>query len=224
MRYCFHHRAITALRTSNEGTALKLASNTEHHWGPATKLLMGALRSKSFLLFLEALTGISGLIPDPTYTGSGLHQTKRGGRLRVHADFNRLGYMYQLDRRLNSFVYLNEGWRPAWNGHLELWDAGMEGPPVSIGPAFGRFVVFRTTDFSYHGHPAPWLGPEGHPRRSAAMYYYTNGGQEAVDVLETGSAPCALAENCVPVRHHMHTTLWQGPEVTPEEVEVGSGV
>ena len=39
--------------------------------------------------FLEALTGIAALIPDPQFRGSGLHFVGPGGRLAVHADFAR---------------------------------------------------------------------------------------------------------------------------------------
>ena len=41
-----------------------------------------------FLSFLETLTGIDGLIPDPYYRGGGIHQIERGGKLDIHIDFN----------------------------------------------------------------------------------------------------------------------------------------
>src|SRR5437763_2595844 len=46
------------------------------------------LNSMAFLGFLEELTGIHGLISDPYFEGGGLHETKRGGHLGIHADFN----------------------------------------------------------------------------------------------------------------------------------------
>ena len=46
------------------------------------------LNSPPFLNFLEKLTGINGLIPDPYYRGGGIHQSKRGGKLDMHVDFN----------------------------------------------------------------------------------------------------------------------------------------
>ena len=50
--------------------------------------LFAELNSQAFLGFLEELTGIKGLMPDPYFEGGGLHETKRGGHLGVHADFN----------------------------------------------------------------------------------------------------------------------------------------
>src|SRR5580658_7611626 len=46
------------------------------------------LNSRPMIEFLEVLTGIEGVIPDPYYVGGGLHQIKRGGKLEIHADFN----------------------------------------------------------------------------------------------------------------------------------------
>jgi hypothetical protein len=45
------------------------------------------LNSRPVLQFLEGLTGIDALIPDPYFVGAGFHETTRGGLLGVHADF-----------------------------------------------------------------------------------------------------------------------------------------
>ncbi|HBS32523.1 MAG TPA: proline hydroxylase, partial [Parvularcula sp.] len=52
-------------------------------------------------------------------------------------------------------------------------DEKMERCVKTIVPEFGRCVVFSTTGESFHGHPAPVAHPEGKPRRSIALYYYT---------------------------------------------------
>jgi hypothetical protein len=44
---------------------------------------ISALNSRAFVTFLEQLTGIDGLIPDPYLTGGGLHMIPRGGRLAM---------------------------------------------------------------------------------------------------------------------------------------------
>jgi hypothetical protein len=135
---------------------------------------LGALNSARMLEFLETLTGIDGLIPDPYFGGGALHQIVRGGFLKVHADFNWHPKL-RLDRRLNVLIYLNRGWRAEWGGALELWDRGMNGPAASIPPLFNRTVVFTTTDSSFHGHPRPLACPEGVTRKSVSLYYYSNG-------------------------------------------------
>jgi len=142
--------------------------------GQLARHLLNQFNSSVFVDFLEILTGIEGLIPDPHYFGGGLHQTEPGGYLTVHADFNRHPRL-QLDRRLNALLYLNRDWKEEWGGYLELWDTTMSHAVVKIAPAFNRLVVFATTDFSFHGHPNPLQTPLGVHRRSLALYYYSNG-------------------------------------------------
>jgi hypothetical protein len=139
---------------------------------------LSALNAPPLLSFLETLTGIDGLVPDPYFGGGALHQIVRGGFLKVHADFNWHPKL-RLDRRLNMLVYLNRGWRSEWGGALELWDREMSNPVASILPTFNRTVVFTTTDWSFHGHPHPLSCPEGTTRKSVSLYYYSNGRPEA---------------------------------------------
>jgi hypothetical protein len=130
------------------------------------------------LRFLEELTGIEGLIPDPYFGGAGPHQILPGGFLKIHTDFN-WHPLLKLDRRLNLLVYLNEDWKEEYGGHLELWDRGMTRCEERILPVFNRTVVFSTTDVSFHGHPTPLACPEGRSRKSVSFYYYTNGRPES---------------------------------------------
>lgn len=135
------------------------------------------LNSKPMVEFLETLTGITGIIPDPHYVGGGLHQIKRGGYLEVHADFNRHSKL-KLDRRLNVLLYLNQDWREEYGGHFELWNADMSSPVRKVLPLFNRCAIFSTTSTSYHGHPTPLACPPGRTRKSIATYYYSNGRPE----------------------------------------------
>lgn len=152
----------------------KLASKHELQMGEMTRILLYQLNSSTFINFLESLTGINGIIPDPHFEGGGLHQIERGGYLKMHVDFNRHSRL-PLDRRLNLLIYLNKDWQEEYGGHLELWNKDMTQCEKKILPIFNRCVVFSTTDFSYHGHPEPLTCPEGLTRKSLALYYYTNG-------------------------------------------------
>ena len=153
---------------------IKLQSKHEKYIPLFTRQFLYALNSASFLKFLEQLTGIEKLIGDPQYEGGGLHQIPAGGKLAIHADFNKHGY-YGLDRRLNMLIYLNKNWKEEYGGHFELWDPGMTRMVSKVAPVFGRVVVFSTTRYSYHGHPDPLKCPPDMTRRSLALYYYTNG-------------------------------------------------
>jgi len=158
--------------TPNE---IKLASRGERRFGPVTKAFVHFLNSEPFLLFLQELTGIEEtLMPDPYFEGGGFHQTKPGGFLKIHADFNK-HRQTNLDRRLNVLVYLNKDWRDEYGGHFELWDREMTHCVRKIAPRFNTMALFTTSDFSYHGLPDPLTCPPDRSRKSLALYYYSNG-------------------------------------------------
>jgi Rps23 Pro-64 3,4-dihydroxylase Tpa1-like proline 4-hydroxylase len=164
---------------------IKLASASESSFGPTTRLLLYHMNSITFLEFLSRVTGIENLISDPCFEGGGLHQIPRGGKLGVHADFNK-HRRFGLDRRLNALIYLNKDWREEYGGHLELWNREVTECRAKISPLFNRLAVFGTTDFTYHGHPNPLQCPEGMTRKSLALYYFTNG-RPAEEVTEEHS-------------------------------------
>lgn len=140
---------------------------------PALRSLFYAFNARPFIRFVENLTGIEGLIPDPYFMGGGFHEIRQGGHLSVHADFNHHREM-NLERRVNVLVYLNKDWKDEYGGQLELWDEDMTSCVKSIAPVFNRCAVFNTTSSSWHGNPQPVNHPEEIPRRSIALYYYTS--------------------------------------------------
>ena len=153
----------------------KLAGKGEGRFGEKTKEFMHFLNSQPFLEFLQKLTGIEEiLVGDPYFSGGGLHEIKKGGLLKVHADFNKHPTTH-LDRRINVLVYLNKDWKEEYGGHFELWDKEMTKCEKKILPEFNTLAMFSTTDFSYHGHPNPLNCPEDMSRKSLALYYYSNG-------------------------------------------------
>jgi Rps23 Pro-64 3,4-dihydroxylase Tpa1-like proline 4-hydroxylase len=159
----------------DSATEKKLGYYHEHSTiSDRVRAFLDALNGFETLLFLEALTGIEGLIPDPYFGGGGLHQIEPGGFLKIHTDFN-VHPKLKVDRRLNMLVYMNRGWRDEWGGHLELWTPEMSECRQRIAPLFNRTVIFSTTDTSFHGHPHPLLSPPGVTRKSVSLYYYTAG-------------------------------------------------
>lgn len=72
---------------------------------------------------------------------------------------------------LTILVYLNPAWAPD-GGRLRLLRNGtdLEDYAAEIAPSFGKMLVFRRTDNSWHGH-RPYEGP----RRVLQMNYVTSG-------------------------------------------------
>jgi len=176
----------------------KLGSKTEEQMGPFTRFLMYQLNSATFIKFLEKLTGIEGLIPDPHFWGGGLHQIRPKGFLKLHSDFN-FHPVLKVDRRINLLIYLNKDWDESYGGQLELWNREITKCEAKIMPLFNRLVVFNTTDFSFHGHPEPLACPPDRTRKSLALYYYSNGRPEG-EVNRSSE------------------TMWK---MTPDEIETG---
>lgn len=155
-----------------EQERLKYQFHPQECSGLAIRNLFAELNSQALLSFLSEMTGMKGLIADAYYNGAGLHETKRGGHLSIHADFNRHGRM-KVERRLNLLIYLNDDWDESYGGALELWDQDMTACKVAAYPIMARAVVFNTDLDSYHGHPDPLRCTPDRSRRSIATYYYT---------------------------------------------------
>jgi 2OG-Fe(II) oxygenase superfamily len=161
----------------NNPNEKKLAFDVVEKLPSGVRNVLYFMNSRPMLEFLEILTGISGVIPDPYYSGGGLHQIKRGGKLAVHADFNHHSRL-NLERRINVLIYLNKDWKEEYGGHFELWNKEMTAAEQKLLPIFNRCAIFTTTSFSYHGHPNPLACPPDRTRKSVATYYYSNGRPE----------------------------------------------
>lgn len=158
-------------------------SNTQTDtWASSLQDVAHEFCSPEFVSYLEKLTGIDHLIPDYTMDGGGLHMTKRGGHLNIHADFSTHHTHETWARRVNILLYLNEEWHDDWGGKLELWDKDMTACQGRVTPAGNRMLVFTTSDDSFHGHPDGLTCPPDMARRSLAMYYFT---EEAAPVRKS---------------------------------------
>jgi Rps23 Pro-64 3,4-dihydroxylase Tpa1-like proline 4-hydroxylase len=155
----------------------KLAFDAVERLPTGVRDVLYFMNSRPMLEFLEVLTGIHGVVPDPYYLGGGLHQIKPGGKLAVHADFNHHPRL-NLERRINLLIYLNKDWKEEYGGHFELWNRDMTAAEQKLLPIFNRCAIFTTTSVSYHGHPNPLSCPPDRTRKSLATYYYSNGRPE----------------------------------------------
>jgi hypothetical protein len=134
--------------------------------------MLREFNSRQFLLFLETLTGIDNLLPDPYFIGGGVHLSGRGDFLKIHADFN-WHHKLHAHRRVNALLYLPEVWEPEWQGALEFWDRDMTRAVDTVTPAFNRLAVFSTSEHSNHGQPRHNECPKGVYRKVLNLYFYT---------------------------------------------------
>ncbi|MEE9329735.1 MAG: 2OG-Fe(II) oxygenase [Parvularculaceae bacterium] len=191
LRYCLAHFPVEqgALGENFDRAQERFkASYQPDTMEAGTRSLFYAFNSLPFIRFLENLTGIKGLIPDPYFMGAGFHEIGQGGHLSMHADFNHHKLM-NLERRINLLIYLNDDWTAENGGQLELWDFEMKNCIRSVVPKFNRCAVFSTTSTSWHGNPQPVNHPDGKTRRSIALYYYTSTWDEAKKAKTTDFRP-----------------------------------
>ena len=164
--------------TSESSAAYKRSQeNLKFEFKPETlssplRSLFYSFNSLPVVGFIENLTGIKGLIPDPYFLGAGFHQVNEGGHLDIHTDFNFHSLM-GLERRINVLIYLNKDWREEYGGCFEIWDQDMSRCCRRVVPAFNTCVIFNTSSISFHGNPVSVNHPQGKPRRAIALYYYT---------------------------------------------------
>jgi Rps23 Pro-64 3,4-dihydroxylase Tpa1-like proline 4-hydroxylase len=144
-------------------------------FGPTAEIIVHALNSAPFVRFLERLTGIQGLIPDPHLHAAGYMKVSPGGFLGLHYDFATQREL-KLDRRINVLLYLNRDWQSEWGGALELHSNDAVTDPghqeVAIEPLFNRMAIFNTPN-ALHGHRKPLTCPKGRARLCLSWYYYT---------------------------------------------------
>jgi Rps23 Pro-64 3,4-dihydroxylase Tpa1-like proline 4-hydroxylase len=159
--------------TANER---KVVCSDVSAFGPAGETLVHALNSAPFVRFLERLTGLHGLIPDPHLHAAGYMKVPPGGFLGLHYDFSTQQEL-RLDRRINVLLYLNRDWRTEWGGQLELHSndpLDSQGHlAVDIEPLFNRLVIFNTPE-ALHGHRRPIACPPDRARLCLSWYYYTS--------------------------------------------------
>lgn len=153
---------------------IKTGTRPNAHLGNGATRYFDVIHRGRFTQFLSHVTGIDGLLPDPSLFGGGLHEIRTGGRFSHHVDFNRHP-VTRLENRLVLITYLNKDWIAAYGGSLELCDVDTRACVAEVVPIFGRSILFSQSAASLHGHPVPVQAPDGRPRRSVAAYYYTNG-------------------------------------------------
>jgi Rps23 Pro-64 3,4-dihydroxylase Tpa1-like proline 4-hydroxylase len=162
----------TTYNTVNES---KQVCSDASLFGPTAEIVVHALNSAPFLRFLERLTGIAGLIPDPHLHAAGYMKVSPGGFLGLHYDFATQREL-KLDRRINVLLYLNRDWLGEWGGALELHSNDSVTNPrhkeISIEPLFNRMAIFNTPN-ALHGHRKPLACPKGRTRLCLSWYYYT---------------------------------------------------
>jgi hypothetical protein len=159
---------------TDDPTIEKMTSVRAADFPPLIRHVMHEFNSSEFLDFVSTISGYKRLFTDPRFEGGGLHSTGNGGRMMIHADGSRNDNP-KLVKALNLVYYATPGWREAWGGHFELWDADAQRMVKKIAPTFNTALLFFTGPTAFHGHPWPTKSPRDVRRNSLSVFYYGYG-------------------------------------------------
>lgn len=135
--------------------------------------LVHCFNSGRFLTWLEGITDIKKLIPDPHLIGAGLSRSGPGHSLKIHTDFNWNDEL-QLNRELSMILYLSDRWEPSWGGELEFWNFDRSQCMHKVAPLPNRLLLWGYDDRFAHGYPNPMSCPQEHPRTNLRLFYYSS--------------------------------------------------
>lgn len=156
---------------------VKKALNSWYHFPKDTYEFLHYLNSPVFVDSLCNITGNNLLFPDMGLHGGGWHIHGSGGKLNIHLDYS-IHPKLNLQRKYNLILYLSPEWKKEWGGNLEFWshDKKTKSPKEKVATVeckFNRVVIFDASQNSWHGFNDPITCPEGHYRKSIAVYYLT---------------------------------------------------
>jgi Rps23 Pro-64 3,4-dihydroxylase Tpa1-like proline 4-hydroxylase len=140
---------------------------------PLLETITNSFNSSKSINWLQELTGISALLPDPHLRGGGLCRIQSGSKLDLHTDFN-WNDQIRLNRKVNLILYLNETWDTAWGGNLEFWNNNKTSCIQSIKPTPNRLAVWIYDTELVHGFPEPLTTPNTVSRDNLILFYYTS--------------------------------------------------
>lgn len=140
---------------------------------PQAQAVVNVLHGRRFLAWLEAVSGVQGLIPDPHLTGAGYVKSFAGDSLQIHSDFNWCDQL-KLHRAVSLIIYLNRDWDQSWGGALNFYAEDRTSIINSVLPGSGNLFIWRYHPLALHGYPSPMTCPSTHSRKALRLFYYTS--------------------------------------------------
>jgi hypothetical protein len=151
------------------GSRMKECNNLK--FAPIIRDLTLNFNSHEFVSWLERMTGIAKIIPDPHLIGAGLMRCYKGDSLKLHTDFN-WNEQLQLNRCLSLILYVSREWKEDWEGSLEFWNFDKTQCLHRVQPKPNRLLIWNYDEKLIHGHPTPINCPDHVSRDGLRMFYF----------------------------------------------------
>lgn len=147
---------------------------------PSAQDVIGQLHSQSFMNWLNKVTGIDYLIPDPYLIGAGYSRSFKGDCLKNHIDFN-WNDTIKLYRALTLIVYLSEGWQEEWGGNLEFSSFENLKYINKVFNKWNRAIIWQHHENCFHGYTEPINCPVEQSRKTLRIFYYVSNQEPLAD-------------------------------------------
>ena len=154
---------------SRKGSHMKELNKLEY--APAATKLVSYLHSSHFIKYLEKITSIDSLIPDPHLIGAGYSKSYNGDTLKVHTDFN-WNEELKLHRALSLIIYLNPNWDIKWGGNLDFYHQTRNFIEYKADCGFNSALLWEYNKYGYHGYEDPISCPDNQSRNTFRLFYY----------------------------------------------------
>lgn len=154
---------------TRNGSMMKECNNLK--FSPVIRELALNFNSHEFVRWLEDITGISRIIPDPHLIGAGLMRCYHGDSLKLHTDYN-WNEQLHLNRCLSMILYLSPEWDESWQGNLEFWNFDKTECLHRVSPQPNRLLIWNYDERTVHGHPHPLQSPKNVTRDGLRMFYF----------------------------------------------------
>lgn len=151
------------------GSMMRECNNMK--FSPTIRSLVMNFNSHEFVRWLEDMTGITKIIPDPHLIGAGLMRCYTGDSLKLHTDFN-WNEQLHLNRCVSMILYLSRDWQESWGGSLEFWDFDRTHCLHNIVPKPNRLLLYTYNERLIHGHPKPLNCPDHATRDGLRLFYF----------------------------------------------------
>lgn len=156
---------------TRNGSMMKECTNLK--FVPIIRELALNFNSHEFINWLEDMTGINRIIPDPHFIGAGLMRCYQGDSLKLHTDFN-WNEQLHLNRCLSMILYLSPEWDESWQGSLEFWNFDKTECLHRVVPKPNRLLLWNYDERTVHGHPVPLTCPENASRDGLRIFYFNS--------------------------------------------------
>jgi hypothetical protein len=156
---------------TRNGSMMKECANLK--FVPIIRELALNFNSHEFINWLEDMTGIERIIPDPHFIGAGLMRCYQGDSLKLHTDFN-WNEQLHLNRCLSMILYLSPEWDESWEGSLEFWNFDKTECLHRVIPKPNRLLLWNYDERTVHGHPVPLTCPKNVSRDGLRIFYFNS--------------------------------------------------